>query len=250
MNTRYNRNHLHIDPYDQDLIKGYRVLVAGCGIGSYIAECLLRLGFENLTLIDGDKVELSNLNRQNYTKANIGFNKAEVLEHRLHSINANAAINVIPYYLTEDNFDNMEMNYDVAINALDFSTKMPFKFDERCCDLGIPIIHPYNLGWAGFVTVITADSRNIQSLDNQYKIFELNVGDFIVECLKNENIPGQWFKDFLRGYKSIADTSPPPQLSIGVHLLSGMVSHIMFDIATKRSFKQFPAFYYLSLKEI
>jgi len=38
-------------------------LLGGAGIGSIIAECALRFGFENIVIVDGDRVELSNLNR-------------------------------------------------------------------------------------------------------------------------------------------------------------------------------------------
>lgn len=61
----YRRNFLYISEANQKRIKNFRIFIGGCGLGSVIAECALRLGFENLTVIDGDKVELSNLNRQN-----------------------------------------------------------------------------------------------------------------------------------------------------------------------------------------
>ena len=64
-------------------------MLAGSGIGSNIAECALRFGFENITVVDGDVVELSNLNRQNYTEENLSEYKAEALYNRLKSINPN-----------------------------------------------------------------------------------------------------------------------------------------------------------------
>lgn len=247
MNFRYNRNQIHIDEKNQNRIKDYRILIAGCGVGSYIAECLLRLGFENITLIDGDLVELSNLNRQNYTEADIGKNKAEVLKKRLLTINTEAKIEAITEYISVENIINLKIDHKVAINALDFSTDVPFLFDEVCCELGISVIHPYNLGWAGFVTVITAKGQNIKSLDQAHKVFELNVGDFIVESLQKENISTEWFENFLKKYQKTALTSSPPQLCIGVHLLSAMVAHIIFDIAMDLPIKEFPESYYLSL---
>lgn len=247
MNLRYNRNQIHIDEKNQNRIKDYRILIAGCGIGSYIAECLLRLGFENLTIIDGDLVELSNLNRQNYTEADIGRNKAEVLRKRLLTINTEAKIEAITEYISVENIVHLKIDHKVAINALDFSTDVPFLFDEVCCQSGISVIHPYNLGWAGFVTVITTKSRSMKSLDPAHKIFELNVGDFIIKSLQKENIATEWFEDFLKRYQNIASTSSPPQLSIGVNLLSGMVAHIIFDMAMDSSIKEFPESYYLSL---
>ncbi len=62
-------------------------IFGGAGIGSIIAECALRMGFETITIIDGDKVEKSNLNRQNYRLEDVGNYKAESLAKRLLSIN-------------------------------------------------------------------------------------------------------------------------------------------------------------------
>jgi len=136
MKDRYARNTIHIDEQDQHLIKDYKILIAGCGIGSYIAECLLRLGFENLTIVDGDFVELSNLNRQNYTERDIGRNKAIVLQKRLLEINPDAKIEAIDEYITMENLRNLRIDHKVSINALDFSTDVPFIFDNICCQLG------------------------------------------------------------------------------------------------------------------
>lgn len=248
MEPRYERNRIHISEEAQSLIKNYKILIAGCGIGSYIAECLLRMGFESLTIIDGDKVELSNLNRQNYTEQNIGISKAIALKERLLQINKAANIKVITDYITIENLQQLTTDYKVAINALDFSTNVPFLFDELFCRKGIPVIHPYNLGWAGFVTVITNKTATIESLKNEQKVFELNIGKFITEGLQKKGIATRWFEEFLIGYEKVADHDPPPQLSIGVFLLAGMIAQIIFDIATGKPIKKFPDFYYLSLQ--
>ncbi len=63
---RYSRNRLYINEEEQEQIRKIPILFAGCGIGSNIAECALRFGFENITIVDGDVIENSNLNRQNY----------------------------------------------------------------------------------------------------------------------------------------------------------------------------------------
>ena len=87
MNDRYSRNRLYVTEEEQNQIKDIPILLAGSGIGSNIAECALRFGFENITIIDGDVVENSNLNRQNYTFYDISEYKAETLYNRLKSIN-------------------------------------------------------------------------------------------------------------------------------------------------------------------
>ena len=62
---RYSRNRIYISDEEQQRIKQVHILLGGAGIGSIIAECALRFGFENITIVDGDKVDESNLNRQN-----------------------------------------------------------------------------------------------------------------------------------------------------------------------------------------
>ncbi len=57
--------------------KRFPGLVGGSGIGSNIAETILRLGFEHITIVDGDVVEESNLNRQNYKQTDLGRPKVE-----------------------------------------------------------------------------------------------------------------------------------------------------------------------------
>lgn len=247
MESRYTKNVIHIDEINQKLIRDFKILIAGCGIGSYIAECLLRMGFENITIVDGDNVELSNLNRQNYTEEDIGFNKCAALKNRLLDINSNAIINAIPHFITASSLNSFITGHNVAINAIDFGTNIPFLFDKECNRLRTPVIHPYNLGWAAFVTVITAETGKLNSLESDNKIFELNIGRFIVESLKKENIATEWFEQFLLKYQKVSHLSSPPQLSIGVQLLSGIVSHIVYNIATNRFVKKFPEFYYVSL---
>ena len=92
---KYNRNRIYIKPDEQERIKHFRVLLGGAGIGSIIAECALRMGFETITIIDGDKVEESNLNLQNYRLEDISNYKAESLAKRLLSINPKANIRVV-----------------------------------------------------------------------------------------------------------------------------------------------------------
>lgn len=249
MSLRYKRNTIHIKEGEQRRIQDFRVLIGGCGIGSYIAECLLRMGFENMTIIDGDIVELTNLNRQNYVEGDIGVNKAIALKDRLMAIHPDAKIKAYPEFLDTNNLYSLDLNCDVAINALDFSSDIPFLFDEYMAQKNIVVVHPYNLGWAGFLTVITPESRNLRSLDKEHHAFEINVGKYIVDRLQEKNIDTNWLEDFLLEYGKIAMESPPPQLSLGLYLLAGMVCQVVFNIATDKAIRVFPESYYLSMRE-
>ncbi len=65
------------------------MLIVGCGgIGCTTAELLARAGVGQITLIDADQIEISNLQRQiAYTEQDLGFYKSEILAKRLSSIN-------------------------------------------------------------------------------------------------------------------------------------------------------------------
>jgi len=91
MDTRYSRNRIYLTKEEQEVIKNHPIILGGCGIGSVIPECAVRLGFENITIIDGDQVESSNLNRQNYTEDDISTDKVAA-KKRLNAINKNANI--------------------------------------------------------------------------------------------------------------------------------------------------------------
>ena len=130
MNERYSRYRLYVTEDAQQQIKNTKILLGGAGIGCIIAECALRFGFENITIVDGDKVEESNLNRQNYSNSDIGKYKAACLKKRLMDINPHANIAHHNVYIDRDNVESLIEGHDVAVNALVFKSDIPFYFDE------------------------------------------------------------------------------------------------------------------------
>ncbi len=98
------------------------VLVVGLGgVGGYAFEALVRAGIKNITIIDGDKVEESNLNRQIITSnKNIGLPKVEVAKNRGLEINPEVNVDAREFFITEDNFNAiMDKKYDYVIDACD-----------------------------------------------------------------------------------------------------------------------------------
>lgn len=209
----YARNRFYISKEDQQAIKSFGIILAGCGIGSNIAECALRIGFENITLIDGDTVELTNLNRQNYLKSDVGAPKTDALKKRLLGINSKANILSENIFLNNENIEKYIAGGHVAVNALDFQSDTPFKFDQLCQKHKIPVLHPYNFGWATLVFVIFPDSPNLSAISNDYVGFEKKVAAFIIEKLPNES--KGWVQNILNQYEDKGHGESPPQLSIG-----------------------------------
>lgn len=96
------------------------VAVAGCGgLGSNAAAWLARLGVSRLLLIDFDKVEPGNLNRQYFFLEDIGRYKAEALRERLLRINPRGDYRACIVKLTEENIPRLLAKADVVCEALD-----------------------------------------------------------------------------------------------------------------------------------
>lgn len=242
MEAQYTRNRLYVHEEEQNRIKNIPILLAGSGIGSNIAECALRFGFENITIVDGDTIEQSNLNRQNYTHKDISTFKAETLYNRLKDINPRANIQFRKEFITHENVHDIIEGHDIAINALDFTSDIPIVFDKICQEKGMHILHPYNLGWGGLVAVITPTGLSLDSLTDE-NFNELKMVEYVAGYLRFWERPNEWLENIINDYKTEQQNLPPPQLSIASWIVSGMCTHVMFKIATGKPFKTFPQFY-------
>ena len=103
-------------------LKKANVLIVGLGgVGGYALETLVRSGIYNLTIVDGDIVELSNLNRQIISKRDvIGKPKALVAQARTLEINPDVNLKVINEFISEDNFSLLNIDsFDYVIDACD-----------------------------------------------------------------------------------------------------------------------------------
>ena len=99
-----------------------RVIVFGVGgVGSWCAECLIRSGIEHLTIVDADRVCVSNVNRQLMaTTETLGQIKVEALKRRLLSINPDAGIVALQQFFNEETADEFDIgSYDYVIDAID-----------------------------------------------------------------------------------------------------------------------------------
>lgn len=117
-----NRTELMIGSEKVALLKEKHVLIIGLGgVGAYAAEMLCRAGIGTLTIVDGDEVELTNINRQlPATHSNLGIQKAEVLAKRFKDINPDIKLNVINAYLKDEGMNKiLNYNYDYVVDCID-----------------------------------------------------------------------------------------------------------------------------------
>ncbi len=99
-----------------------KVIVFGVGgVGSWCAESLVRSGIMHLTIVDSDRVCITNINRQLMaTTATVGQVKTDVLRRRLLEINPNADITAIQGIYSAENRDSYHLEqYDYVIDAID-----------------------------------------------------------------------------------------------------------------------------------
>lgn len=103
-------------------IQAKKILLVGVGgVGSMALETLVRNGFTNITIVDCDRIELSNLNRQIITHSkNIGHSKVIAGIMRAKEINPNILIDGVEKRLNSSNIDGLlKLNYDYIIDACD-----------------------------------------------------------------------------------------------------------------------------------
>lgn len=117
------------------------------GVGSYTVEALARSGVGELTLVDGDTVSLSNINRQLYAlHSTVGLKKTEVARQRIYDINPDCRVNIISEFVTEENVDIFfSSQYDFCVDAID-DTKAKTAIAVRCDEKNIPFIASMGTG--------------------------------------------------------------------------------------------------------
>lgn len=120
MDDRYSRTRELIGEEGLTQLRAASVLVVGIGgVGSYAAEAVARAGIGSITLMDGDSVQPSNLNRQIVAlTSTLGRNKAEVMAERIRDIDPGIEVAALARFYRED--DELDLNsFDWVIDAID-----------------------------------------------------------------------------------------------------------------------------------
>lgn len=140
MDDRYSRTRKLIGEEGLANLKASSVLVVGVGgVGSYAAEAVARAGIGKITLMDGDTVQPSNLNRQLVAlTSTLGRNKAEVMAERIRDIDPAAEVTALARFYEED--DDLDLTaYDWVIDAID-SVSAKTALIKTATDKGVNIV--------------------------------------------------------------------------------------------------------------
>ncbi len=125
-----------------DRLKASSVAVFGLGgVGGYVCEALVRAGVGKLTLIDGDVIEESNLNRQLLaTRDTLGVGKAEAAMARVLSINPECEARALKLFYCAENADVFDAGkFDYVADCIDTVTSK-LLIIQRCAAAGTPVI--------------------------------------------------------------------------------------------------------------
>ena len=105
-----------------NLLSNKCVLVLGCGgVGGYVVEALARSNIGKIILVDYDKVDISNINRQIIAlDSTIGMYKVDLLENRIKDINSNCEVIKLNKFIDTENIDELfNYNVDFFVDACD-----------------------------------------------------------------------------------------------------------------------------------
>lgn len=141
---RYSRHMLlnSVGAEGQERLRRSRVLIVGAGgLGSPVALYLAAAGVGTIGLVDDDRVELSNLQRQIiHTTANLGKRKADSAKEMLLGLNPYVKVETYPMRAAEGNISSLINGYDIVVDCVDnFETK--FLINDACVLAEKPFVH-------------------------------------------------------------------------------------------------------------
>lgn len=168
---RYQRNSKTLSEKDQLKLASSSVAIVGCGgLGGYIAEELARIGVGRLVLIDGDRLEVSNLNRQIMaTELNIGQWKVDAAQERLRTVNSEVRVDVVKGWFEEDRGAELFLEVDLVCDALD-SLPARVGLERVCHEMALPLVFASIAGWFGQLGVSLPGDLSVSKLFGRKRV--------------------------------------------------------------------------------
>lgn len=150
----------------QEKLRAGRVLVVGCGgLGSPALYYLAAAGVGRLGLVDSDKVEISNLQRQIlHATPDIGRSKIDSAVGRLRALNPHVRLEPHAVHLAADNAHDLFAPYDIVLDCTDnFAAK--YLINDACAALKKPFVHAGISAFCGqLLTVLPGKSACLRCL--------------------------------------------------------------------------------------
>jgi molybdopterin/thiamine biosynthesis adenylyltransferase len=165
---RYDRQIMiqEIGKGGQIRLKRSKVFVAGAGgLGSPVSMYLVAAGVGSLKIVDHDRVELSNLNRQIlHWDQDIQKRKVDSALEKLRKLNTSVSIEVLEKTITEENVLNLVADCDGIVDAMD---NLPARYilNKAALDRNVPFFHGAVRGFEGrAMTIVPGESACLRCL--------------------------------------------------------------------------------------
>ena len=142
MENQFSRTELLIGKDGIEKIKNAKVAVFGLGgVGSYTVEALARAGIGHLVLVDYDKYDITNINRQlGAYHSTVGRYKVEVMKERIQDINSNAIVEIYrPEEIEGEESSVIDSTFSYVVDAID-TMKNKLDLIEKCNKENVRII--------------------------------------------------------------------------------------------------------------
>jgi tRNA A37 threonylcarbamoyladenosine dehydratase len=144
-----SRTELMLGTNNVSQLMNKNVLIIGLGgVGAICAEMIVRAGVGKMTIVDNDKVDASNINRQiQALHSTVDLPKALVLEKRLKDINPNLDLTVLEIYIKDDITENLldKEKWDYVVDCIDTLSSKVFLI-KKCLDRNLPIVSSMGAG--------------------------------------------------------------------------------------------------------
>ena len=148
MDEKFSRTEMLIGNDGMKKLNEAKVAVFGIGgVGSYVCEGLARSGIGNFILIDYDKIDKSNINRQLIaTEKTIGRYKVDLMKERILDINPNANVEVCKeFYMADSQSDIIKEDLSYAVDCVD-TIMAKIAIICKCDALDVPVISSMGTG--------------------------------------------------------------------------------------------------------
>jgi molybdopterin/thiamine biosynthesis adenylyltransferase len=159
---RYARNMATLSIEDQHRLLGCTACIVGVGgLGGHVAEILARIGVGGLRLVDGDRFEDSNLNRQRFAdRASLGQSKVAAAREQIAAINPAVEVVTLAERLTADNGPALLGDADIAVDCLD-TLQARRHLQTACRNAKIPMVSAAVAGVSGQIAVIHPEDQGL-----------------------------------------------------------------------------------------
>lgn len=237
MNFNYTeltrRNLGYISASLQKKISETRVFIAGCGIGSQVAEAAARAGFQHFLLVDGDTIDAHNLNRQSFFNDQIGMTKVAALKANILRINPSAQVETYTGLVTATNAATLVQKADLIFDTIDFlDLKAIVAIHDEAHRQRKILVSSFSVGFGAAVISFPPNTRDhawvreIFDLPHQGDIGSVSYVERFIKLFTTlaPSLDPAVLQAMQHVFKELADgrACPAPQVSPGAHAVAAI----------------------------